>query len=598
MDIFAGRLRTFGRLARLIWSVQPLAATLLLALTAGAGLFALAELQLLRRLIDTAQAVVQHQAPLTDGLLLGAALAGLAILEGVLGGSSGGGLKLVLSSWFQGKLVAAIEQRCFRQVQAMPLERLEVAEHHDQLQRARQGMAGRLSMTMAFLWNTTTEVVTLGSLLVYLGGFHPLLPLLLALGTTPGALIRLHLGRRRCLIERRQTADERRLNAYINLLIGRDAATEVRLFGFGGWMIDHAMHLWWRLRDERLAYAASDAWLSGLGFGLITLAYVGTIALSVWLFATGHIGLGLTAALFYAIERFQTSYQVLSYGLTSIYADLPYVQDYFAFTDGPRLDQQAGLPLAGPLRREIRFEDVSFAYPGSAEPALRNLSLTIHPGERLALVGENGAGKTTLVKLLLGLYRPTAGRILVDGVDLSEIAPEDWYGRIGAVFQNFIRFQATIGENIGAGWIDQADDTAIAAAAVRSGAQEVATALPHGLATLLGKEFHDGVDLSLGQWQKLAIARAYLRPAELLILDEPTSALDAKAEADVYAHFAALAQARTVLLISHRLGSCRFADRILVLERGRLVEEGAHAALLAANGRYAELYRMQAAWYQ
>ena len=225
--------------------------------------------------------------------------------------------------------------------------------------------------------------------------------------------------------------------------------------------------------------------------------------------------------------------------------------------------------------------------------------MSIQPGERIALVGENGAGKTTFVKLLMGLYRPTSGRILVDGVDLADIAPADWYRKFGTVFQSFLRYQTTVEENITFGWLEGADDKEhLESVLVRSGADEVAAALPLGLDTPLGKEFHEGAEMSVGQWQKLAIARAYFRPAEILILDEPASALDAKAEAAVYAHFADMAQERTAVLISHRLASCQIADRILVLREGRLVEQGSHAALLSAEGEYAELYRLQAASYR
>jgi ATP-binding cassette subfamily B protein len=279
-----------------------------------------------------------------------------------------------------------------------------------------------------------------------------------------------------------------------------------------------------------------------------------------------------------------------------------YLQDFFDFLDGPRLDLRAGLPPPLRLTRGITFEGVSFTYPGTERPAVHDLNLTIGPGERLALVGENGAGKTTLVKLLMGLYQPTAGRILVDGIDLRTLAPAAWYRRFGAVFQDFLRYQTSVRDNVAFGWVDgaapAASEAAIQAALTRSGAAELVATLPRGVNTLLGKEFHDGADLSAGQWQQLAIARAYLRPAEILILDEPASALDARTEAEVYEHFAHLAEQRTVLLISHRLGSCRIAGRILVLKAGRIVETGTHEALLAAGGEYATLYRMQAAWYR
>ena len=232
-----------------------------------------------------------------------------------------------------------------------------------------------------------------------------------------------------------------------------------------------------------------------------------------------------------------------------VYNDLRYIRDFFEFIDSPRLDFDKGTRLPGPISRGIELDKVSFTYPGSDRPALADVSITLRPGERIALVGENGAGKTTLAKILMGLYEPTSGRIVVDGVDLKEIALADWYRRIGAVFQNFTRYQVSVRENIGFGWLPKLDDAeAIARAAARSGADEVSASLPRAVETPLGKEFQEGSELSVGQWQRLAIARAYLRPAEILILDEPASGLDAKAEAGVYDHFARMAEASTVVL--------------------------------------------------
>jgi ABC-type multidrug transport system fused ATPase/permease subunit len=593
-SLLRARWVALGRLLRLWWEVDPGRATALVALSLGLGLLPVAEVHALRRLVEAAVQVAGGPAPAGAAVAWGAALSALALLNG-----SAWQVTMVVRNTFGEVLRTAIHERAYRAAHAMPLDELEAPARHDQLQRIRQGLEQRLLM---LVWNLVVwlaSLVTVVSLLLYLAQFHWGLPALLAAGALPGLWARHRHLAWRYLAERRQTPYERRFNVFDGLLTGRTAAAEIRLFGLGPSLIGQAGRLWQRLVEERLALASSLARSTFAMDGLNAVVYVGALAFGVQLLAAGRLGLGLAAALFAAVERFQGSVRWIGENAVMVYADLRYLDDYFAFVDGPRVDPKAGRRLPGPIAQGIVFERVSFTYRGAQAPALADVDLTIRPGERLALVGENGAGKTTLAKLLMGLYAPSHGRILVDGIDLREIAPEDWRQRIGAVFQDYLRYQSTPRENIGTGWVDRLDDAAaIAAAAARSGADEVAAALPLGLDTPLGKEFHEGHDLSVGQWQKLAIARAYLRPAELLILDEPASALDARAEAGVYDHFAHMAQGRTVLLISHRLGSCRLADRIVVLRHGRLVEQGTHAALLAAAGEYAGLYHLQAAWYR
>ena len=589
-----GQLRYVLPLLRLLWSVNPTVTVLLAVLTVGLGLSAVAQVHLLRQLVSTAQAVVEGNAPLLAGLFWGGAFAGLGLLQ-----AAGDALQRTVKDRQQEVLRGVVEERCFRQVQAMPLEQLERSAHYDRLYRARYGMERRFIHTMSFLWNILQLCVVLVSLLLYLGQFHWGLPLLLTLGATPGVLANERRVRARNYLFRQHTHDERRFAVFGNLLTGRAAAAEIRLFGFGSWLIDQADRLWHRLRGERMALTTREARETVVTEGLNAMTYVAALSFSVWLLATGQADLGALAALFVAIESFQHSYSTLVHTASIVFWDLRYIQDFFEFLEGPRLDLEAGRRTSGPLHEGIVFENVSFTYPGSEQPAVAGINLTIRPGERLALVGENGAGKTTLVKLLMGLYRPTAGCIVVDGVDLRDVAAADWHRRFGAVFQDFLRYQTTVRDNITLGWSagDQRE-AALAAAVARSGADEVTETLPDGLGTLLGKEFHEGAELSVGQWQRLAIARAYFQPADILILDEPASALDAKSEAAVYEHFTAMAAERTVVLISHRLGSCRIADRILVLHEGRLLEEGSHAELVAAGGAYADLYRLQAAWYR
>ncbi len=593
-----GQVRYFPRLLHLFWAVNPVLATVVAVLEIGSGLFAVAEVHVLRQLIDTAQGVVAGTASLGMGLLWASALAGLALVGGLFSGQFS--VRQTLAGRQQELLRREIEARCYRQAQTTPLEGLEYAGYYDRLQRATLAMEQHLYETVEVAWRGLASLVALVSLAIYLGQFHWGLPLLLVVGTAPGLIARMRFERKWYELNHELTPETRRLGVWIDLLWKRDAAAEVRLFGLGPWLVDGIQRLWLRTMRRRLRLSAAGARVSIYTEGLNALVYLAAITFSVWLLITGSASLGAYAAFFFAVQSFQSHYSDLALSiLGGIESSMRYIQDFFEFTDGPRQDLTSGRRLSGPVAQGITFEGVSFTYPGSEEPALADLNLTIRPGERLALVGENGAGKSTLVKLLMGLYQPTAGRILVDGVDLRDMAPADWYRRFGTVFQDFLRYQSTVRDNITFGWVDGAgDEAALHAAVIRSEADEVVKTLPQGLDTLLGKEFHAGQELSVGQWQKLAIARAYFRPAEMLILDEPASALDAQAEAAVYEHFARMAAERTVVLISHRLGSCRIADRVLVLQAGQLIEAGTHDELMAHGGAYAELYRLQAAWYR
>jgi ATP-binding cassette subfamily B protein len=256
------------------------------------------------------------------------------------------------------------------------------------------------------------------------------------------------------------------------------------------------------------------------------------------------------------------------------------------------------LPAPRPIRDGFVFENVSFSYPGAERRVLDRLDLHIHPGERIALIGENGQGKTTIVKLITRLYDPTGGRILLDGVDLREYSVEDLHRQIGVIFQDFVRYEMSARENIATGRLDRAEDHSIRHAAEKSGADEVVARLPRHYEQLLGRRFEGGVDLSGGEWQKMALARAYLRDAQILILDEPTASLDARSEYDVFQRFAELTEDRMALLISHRFSTVRMADRIVVLENGRIAEQGDHQQLISLGGRYSGMFELQAASYR
>ncbi len=550
------RLNALRRLIRTLYAFDSKAAIGLMVFNGTKGLIVTAQVYFLYRFIEASAAVVGGDIQIADAILWAVALVGLNLLQH--------GINLVSNTTadrFQERLRGHIEEQCYRKVQSLPLAQLETAAFHDQLLRARRGIERRLFSTMAIMWRSVSDVVALASLLFYLASFHWALPLILVIGTSPGVLLRERVNRSRYRVVRDLTQDERRFDTYHEIMSGRHAAAEIRMFGFGAWLVDRADALWRKISRKRIDIAKQEAGLGLTSEGLNTLTYIAAMAFSLGILFAGRATIGAYAAFFYAIEQLQGHYRSLVWGASIIYDDLRYVQDYFEFVDRPVGESAKRRPLSKSLQTGIVFQDVSFVYPGSELPALSNLNLNIRPGDRIAIVGENGAGKSTLVKLLLGLFVPTDGRILVGG------------------------------------WME-GESGAVEEAASKSGADQVAETLPRGLDTPLGKTYRQGAELSFGQWQKLAIARAYMRPAEILVLDEPASALDARAEADVYDHFARIAEKRTVLLISHRLGSCRLADRILLLGNGRLVEEGCHQELLAMSGQYAELYRNQAQWYR
>lgn len=586
------RLNALRRLIRTLYAFDGKAAIGLMVFNGTKGLFVTAQVYFLYRFIEASAAVVGGDIQIAEAILWAVALVGLNLLQH--------GINLVSNTTadrFQERLRGHIEEQCYRKVQSLPLAQMETAAFHDQLLRARRGIERRLFSTMAFMWRSVSDVVALASLLFYLASFHWALPLILVIGTSPGVLLRERVNRSRYRVVRDLTQDERRFDTYHEIMSGRHAAVEIRMFGFGAWLVDRADALWRKISRKRIDIAKQEAGLGLLSDGLNTLTYIAAMAFSLGILFAGRATIGAYAAFFYAIEQLQGHYRSLVWGASIIYDDLRYVQDYFEFVDRPVGESAKRRPVSKSLQTGIVFQDVSFVYPGSELPALSNLNLNIRPGDRIAIVGENGAGKSTLVKLLLGLFVPTDGRILVDGVDLREVAPDEWLRRTGVVFQDYNRYELTVRENIACGWMGD-ESVGVEEAASKSGADQVAETLPRGLDTPLGKTYRQGAELSVGQWQKLAIARAYMRPSEILILDEPASALDARAEADVYDHFARIAKNRTVLLISHRLGSCRLADRILLLGDGRLIEEGSHRELLEMNGQYAELYRNQAQWYR
>ncbi|HUF13953.1 MAG TPA: ABC transporter ATP-binding protein [Longimicrobiales bacterium] len=482
----------------------------------------------------------------------------------------------------------------------LDLEQFEDPDFYDKLQRARRSTTGRVAL-VGIILGVGQQLLTVASLLVALLAFNAWLLLILVVAILPAFLGETHFAGQSYSLFFRWTPERRELD-YLRWVAASDVtAKEVKLFGLS----DHLIGRYSRLAD---AYYAANRALSirraatgTLLSGLSTIAYYGAVAFIVVQAVTAVITIGSLTFLVGSFERCRSLIQSVLLRAADVYEESLFLRDLFDFLRmRPRTPQPLdALPVPKPIRSGFVFENVGFRYPDSERWALRGVSFAMGPGERVALVGENGAGKTTLVKLLTRLYDPSEGRILLDGRDLRDYDLAELRRAVGVIFQDFVRYDMLARENIAIGRIEAMDDDArIREAAGKSLAADVVAKLERGMEQMLGRRFEGGANLSGGEWQKIALARAYMRDAQLLVLDEPTAALDARAEYQVFQRFSELTAGRMAVLISHRFSTVRMADRILVLEDGRVVEDGSHSVLVVAGGKYAELFSLQAAGYR
>jgi ATP-binding cassette subfamily B protein len=482
----------------------------------------------------------------------------------------------------------------------LDLAQFENPEVYDHLERARRQTIGRIGL-FTLLLGTTQDLITLISLASVLLVQLPWLLLLLTIAVVPAFLGEAHfasLGYSLLF----QWTPERRLLDYLRYMGASDeSAKEVKLFGLSDFLVGRYSALSDKFYEENKKLSVRRNVVSTLLVTIGTLGYYGAYGVIIYRTVLGAFTIGTLTFLAGSFRASRDLIQRVLLALSQIYEQSLYLSDLFTFFDvRPTVVSKPGArPVPRPIQTGFRFEDVGFRYPGSQRWAVRHLTFTFEPHERIALVGENGAGKTTLVKLLARLYDPDEGRILLDGVDLRDYDLESLRKNIGVIFQDFVRYDFVLRENIGVSQVEALDDDArIREAARRSLADSVAQRVPQGFDQMLGRRFDNGVELSGGEWQKVALARAYMRDAQVLILDEPTAALDARAEYEVFLRFAELTKGRMAVLISHRFSTVRMADRILVLKGGELVDDGTHEELIARGGLYAELFSLQAAGYR
>ncbi len=481
----------------------------------------------------------------------------------------------------------------------LDLAQFEDATFYDKLERARRQTVTRVVL-MSQVLSQMQDIVTIGFLAVGLIAFNPWLILILLVAVIPSFLGETHFNERTYSLSRSWTPERRELDYLRYIGASDETAKEIKTFNLSGFLANRFKQLSDRYYDLNKSLIINRAVWGSILSAIGTLAYYGAYIFILFQTVAGAITVGSLTFLAGSFSNMRGLLQGIMTRFSQIAESALYLQDLFDFLElKPQITPPVNpLPVPRPIKYGFTFENVGFKYHNSERWAVRYLSFHLQAGEKLALVGENGAGKTTLVKLLARLYEPTEGRILLDGVDLRDYDLNDLRHQVGIIFQDYVRFQMTASDNIAIGQISNINDTdRIHTSARKSLADPVIQRLPGGYEQVLGKRFNKGVELSGGEWQKVALARAYMRDAQLLILDEPTSALDARAEHEVFVRFSELIEGKTAVLISHRFSTVRMADRILFLEQGQLKELGSHEELLAQNGKYAELFTLQAKGY-
>ena len=585
---------------RLVWVASPGMTLLMLGLTVLGGALPAAQAWMAKLVVDQAVELLQAGKDAWSGLPVILPLLslefGLLLLDSI-SSQARSFIERILNS----KLNQHINLLIIRKALALDLTAFEDAAFYDKLQNARREADSRALRIVIESFRLIQNIIKLFSFVLLLIRFSPWLTVILFGATVPSFIVQKKYGQLHFRLLSGQ-APERRKREYIEHILTVDNfVKEIKLFGVGKLLVSRYIDLFWQLFREDVALAKRRS-LASVGWGLVALfSYYFCYSWIILSIVNGTITFGDALMYVTVFERSQSTFQALSSALSELYESSLFLSNLFGY-----LEVEAQItsplkphPMPTRIQQSIEFRNVSFRYPGGSDWALRHVNLTLYPGEKVALVGTNGAGKTTMIKLLTRLYDPTEGQILIDGMDLRHYDLAEWRQNIGVIFQDFVRYQLTASENIGFGQVNAINDRSrILDAARKGGADDVLSALPKGYDTVLGKWFEGGHELSGGQWQKVALSRAFMRDAEVLVLDEPTAALDAKQEYLIFQRFRELTDDKVAILISHRFSTVRLADRIAVIENGAISELGSHDELMAQNGTYADLFTIQAQGYR
>ncbi len=589
-------LRNLPPVLKIVWDSGPIVVVLGFAFRLLAALQPVGLLYVSKLIIDTIVHVLSKHQPIPHRLWW------LVLAEFVIAVLGNVFTRAIdyLDSLLADKYTRYVSIQVMKHAAELDVTAYEDPVFYDRLERARVQATDRLAM-IQMLGRLVQQIITTITLSISIVYFSPWLLLLLIAGVLPAFMGESHFAFLGYAKNFRQTPVRRQLD-YLRVLGGsKEAAKELKLFGLSGFLTERFTRLSDEVYEENVQLSKRKLIAGALLSVIGSLGYYGAYVYVIWRTVTGTLSIGTLYFLAGAILQASTNIQQIFSTLSGVADQALFLTDLLAFFEmQPTIRSKPNaLPAPRPIRRGFEFRNVSFAYPGSSRLILKNLNFTLQPGERVALIGENGQGKTTIVKLITRLYDPTEGQVLLDGIDLREYSLEGLYKEIGVIFQDFMRYEMTARENVAVGRIEEIGNTEeIVAASHKSLADEVIAKLPRNYEQMLGRRFENGVDLSGGEWQKLALARAYLRDAQLLILDEPTAALDARSEYEVFEHFAELTAGKMALFISHRFSTVRMADRIVVLADGQIIEDGSHQQLMALGGQYAEMFELQAASYR